>query len=180
LYPSNFLEFCKALQRTGRPSPQSHTALSIYFHTYCSPIVKQYCTAKSLSISPGSSETLGRVGNTRKNPFWPIPSDPTSTYLLLVECVPRQPSSSPITPTSKDLIYPLIEPIKRLSNPTRPMSSPSKSALSYRRVALAVALSLATIIFHTILCILLSYSILDLISPHSRINAGRHANSTSE
>ncbi|KAA1134909.1 hypothetical protein PGTUg99_016835 [Puccinia graminis f. sp. tritici] len=58
------------------------------------------------------------------------------------------------------------------------MSSPSKSALSYRRVALAVALSLATIIFHTILCILLSYSILDLISPHSRINAGRHTNST--
>ncbi|PLW21075.1 hypothetical protein PCANC_03088 [Puccinia coronata f. sp. avenae] len=54
------------------------------------------------------------------------------------------------------------------------MSPPSKSALSYRRVSLAIALSLATVIFHTILCILLSYSILDLISPHSRINAGRH------
>ncbi|OAV93507.1 hypothetical protein PTTG_00827 [Puccinia triticina 1-1 BBBD Race 1] len=58
------------------------------------------------------------------------------------------------------------------------MSSPSKSALSYRRVALAITLSLATIIFHTILCVLLSYSILDLISPHSRINAGKHTNPT--
>ncbi|KNZ54654.1 uncharacterized protein VP01_2890g3 [Puccinia sorghi] len=55
------------------------------------------------------------------------------------------------------------------------MSPLSKPTHSYRRVSLAIALSLATVIFHTILCILLSYSILDIISPHSRINAGRYA-----
>lgn len=59
------------------------------------------------------------------------------------------------------------------------MSSPS-TGVSYRRVALAITLSVGTIVFHTLLCILLSYSILDLISPHSRINAGRYSKQMNE
>ncbi|MBW0523052.1 hypothetical protein O181_062767 [Austropuccinia psidii MF-1] len=37
-----------------------------------------------------------------------------------------------------------------------------------------MSLSIGTIVFYALLCILLSYSILDLISPHSRVNAGKY------
>ncbi|CAH7666021.1 hypothetical protein BY996DRAFT_6411824 [Phakopsora pachyrhizi] len=53
----------------------------------------------------------------------------------------------------------------------QPSSSPS---INYRRIALAVPLSIGTIIFYLVLSILLSYSILDFISPHPKINAGNN------